>query len=372
MTVFDATPEGAALSRHPLWREDLVQVLAADLDWRQFDGRTILIAGANGFLPAAMVETLLALAVRGKSPALKVVALVRSRERALRRFGAHLGHPALSIRVADVSEPFDIEGPVDMIVHAASQASPRFYGVDPVGTALPNVAGTHHLLELARRKGSARFLYFSSSEVYGVFESRQTPIAETDFGALDPTSLRACYAESKRMGETLCVAYGAQHGLHCVIARPFHTYGPGMRLDDGRVFADFVRDLVAGRDIVLNSDGAAERAFCYLADATRAFFTLLLKGRSGCAYNVGNSAALISIRDLAQTLVDLYPERGLAARMAPPAEGYLASRVACSAPDTRRLESLGWRATTGIETGFRRTIDIYADIFGRRRLGESA
>jgi nucleoside-diphosphate-sugar epimerase len=367
----DASPEGAALSRHPLWREDIAQILAAPLPWSDLDGRTILVAGANGFLPAAMVETLLALALRG-APRLKVIALARSRENALRRFGAHLGHPALSIKIADVSQPLDVDGPVDMIVHAASQASPRFYGVDPVGTALPNVAGARNLLDLARRKRASRFLYFSSSEVYGAQDGRREPIGETDFGPIDPATLRACYAESKRMGETLCVAYGAQYGVDCVIARPFHTYGPGMRLDDGRVFADFVRDIVAGRDIALTSDGSAERAFCYLADATAAFFTLLLKGEKSRAYNVGNARAVVSIRDLATTLTALYPERGLKATFGRPAEGYIASRVARSAPDTGRLEALGWRPRTGVADGFRRTIDIYTDIFGRPSFGASA
>lgn len=370
--MLDAIPDGALLSRHPLWREDIARVLRADLPWEAFDGRTILIAGANGFVPAAMVETLLTLALRGKAPRLKVVALVRSRENALRRFSAHLGHPSLSIRIADLSEPLKLDGPVDMIVHAASQASPRFYGVDPIGTALPNVIGTNSLLDLARRKNASRFLYFSSSEVYGAVDGRREPLSEDCFGALDPAAIRACYAESKRMGETLCVSYKAQYGIGCVIARPFHTYGPGMRLDDGRVFADFVRDIVEGRDIVLNSDGSAERAFCYLADATQAFFTLLLKGEPGMAYNVGNAQALTSIRDLASMIVGLYRERAINARFASPGMGYIASAVSRSAPDTARLEALGWRPEIGLADGFRRTIEIYADIFTQRGLGASA
>ncbi|MEK4032800.1 NAD-dependent epimerase/dehydratase family protein [Methylocystis sp. IM3] len=366
----EAIPDGAALSRHPLWREDLASILAADLPWDALSGRTILVAGANGFLPAAMIETLLTLASGGRAPGMKVIALARSRENALRRFAAYLAHPALSIRIADVCAPFDIDGPVDVIIHAASQASPRFYGADPVGTAFPNVIGAQRLLDLAVRKRASRFLYFSSSEVYGAVQEEL--ISENLFGGLDPAALRACYAEAKRMGETLCVAYGAQYGLDCVIARPFHTYGPGMRLDDGRVFADFVRDVVEGRDIVLNSDGAAQRAFCYLADATQAFFTLLLKGEKGRAYNVGNPQAVISIRDLATMLAALYPERGLNLRLARPPEAYLTSRVSRSAPDVTRLERLGWRPRTDIGAGFRRTIDLYRDIFNRGGLGASA
>lgn len=365
-------PDGGRLSRHPLWREDIARVLASPLPWDEFDGRTILVAGVNGFLPAAMVETLLALSGAADGPRPRVIALARSRDNALRRFKAHLDNPALTIHVADVCDPLELDGPVDMIVHAASQASPRFYGSDPVGTALPNVLGTIRLLDLARHKKAERFLYFSSSEVYGAFDDRRAPSHETAFGRLDPAKTRACYAESKRMGETLCVAYGVQYGVPAVIARPFHTYGPGMRLDDGRVFADFTRDIVEGRDIVLNSDGLAERAFCYLSDATEAFFTLLLKGEPGLAYNVGDSNAVMSIRDLAQMLVGLYPERRLAARFAPPREDYIASAVQRSAPDTTRLEQLGWRPRTPIAEGFRRTIEIYSDIFDTPRVGANA
>ncbi|WP_051949218.1 NAD-dependent epimerase/dehydratase family protein [Methylosinus sp. PW1] len=359
----NAAPDGALLLNHPLYRADIADILTADLPWERLAGRTILVTGANGFLPAMMVDTLLALAESRPDIVPNVLALVRSREKAERRFRAHLDNRALTIVEGDVVEPFDPPGAVDMIVHAASQASPRYYGVDPVGTAAPNVIGTSRLLDLARRKNASRFLYFSSSEVYGALPPQAQPVEETVFGRLDPATQRACYAESKRMGETLCVAHCVQYGTQAVIVRPFHTYGPGMRLDDGRVFADFVRDIVTGRDIVLNSDGSAERAFCYLADAARAFFAVLLNGEAGHAYNVGNGEAVASVRGLAETLVGLYPERGLSLRSSVPLTGYLPSVVQRSAPDTTRLETLGWRPRIGIAEGFRRTIDIYNDIF---------
>jgi UDP-glucuronate decarboxylase len=363
----DVIPDGRKLSHHPLVRQDIAQIVASPLPWSELDGKTVLVAGANGFLPAAMIDVMLELSSRSSGPRVRVIALARSRANALRRFAAHLDNPALTLHIADAAESIDVSGPIDMIVHAASQASPRFYGSDPVGTALPNILGTTHLLELARRKKSKRFLFFSSSEVYGI-QSGGHLIAETAFGPLDPATPRACYAESKRMGETLCVAYGAQFGVPAVIVRPFHTYGPGMRLDDGRVFADFVRDIVSGHDIKLNSDGSAERAFCYLADATEAFFTALLKGEAGLAYNVGNANAIMAIRDLATTLTDLYPERRLHTYFKPPVPGYLASAVQRSAPDTTRLEKLGWRPRTPVAEGFRRTIDIYTDVFGVREV----
>lgn len=372
MTVsFDIS--GARLSSHPVVRADIERVLAADLPWHDLDGQTILITGANGFLPAAMVEVLLTLASRHIGPRPRVVALVRSRARAEERFAAWCGHPSLEIVEHDASKPLEWHDAADVIVHAASQASPKYYGSDPVGTALPNVAGTAHLLDLAARCGTSRFLYFSSSEVYGSLEPGASA-REDVFGPLDPATVRACYAESKRMGETLCVAYANQHGVPAVIVRPFHTYGPGMRLDDGRVFCDFVRDAVAGRDIQLNSAGLAERAFCYLADATEGFFTALLKGTPATAYNVGNADAVVSIRALAELIAGLDPEQRIRARIggdtsvAASGSGYIASTVQRSAPDVARIASLGWRPVTGLTQGFSRTIEVYRDLARSQQL----
>src|SRR5262249_53731189 len=157
--------------------------------------------------------------------------------------------------VQDVCQPVTIDGPVDYIVHAASQASPKYFGRDPVGTLSANVLGTRHLLELARQKQSRGFLYFSSAEVYGQLDPARIPAPESACGPVDPLDVRSCYAESKRMGETMCVCWAYQYGVPARIVRPFHTYGPGMALDDGRVFSDFVAAIVQERDIVLTSNG---------------------------------------------------------------------------------------------------------------------
>jgi len=115
------------------------------------------------------------------------------------------------------------------------------------------------------------FLYFSSGEVYGIVRDGTVPTAENEGGYLDPTDVRSCYGESKRMGETMCVSWAQQYGVPARIARPFHTYGPGMRLDDGRVFADFVRDILNGGPIVLHSEGMLGEAFATLPMRSRAF-----------------------------------------------------------------------------------------------------
>lgn len=346
-------------SRHPIVEEDLQRIVSSPLPWERLFGKTVLVSGANGFVPAYMVETLLYLNERAKA-GVKIVALVRNREKATRRFAHAADREDLAIVVQDVREPYAGPAPVDFIIHAASQASPKYFGIDPVGTFEANVIGTQHMLELAHQSGSEGFLFFSSGEVYGQPADPARLVRETDYGYLDPLNVRSCYAEGKRAGETLCACWHAQHGVPAKIVRLSHTYGPGMEPNDGRVFADFVANIVAGRDIELKSDGSARRPFCYLADATIAFFMILLLGSSGEAYNVG-SATQCSILELAETLCRLFPEKKcrVIRQERKPGDQYLASTVQGFQFDLAKINALGWRATTGIEEGFRRTVESY-------------
>lgn len=345
--------------RHPIIEEDLATITQLNLPWSELEGKTVLISGANGFLPAYMVETLLYLNETRQRVATQVIGLVRNIAKAHARFAAYRNRPDLQFIVQDVSMPVMTDGPIDYIIHAASQASPKYFGSDPVGTLSANVLGTYHLLMLAKTKQARGFLFFSSGEVYGYVPPDQNPIHETTYGYLDPASVRACYAESKRMGETMCVAWAHQYGVPAKIVRPSHTYGPGMSLDDGRVFADFVANVVHNEDIVMKSDGSAVRPFCYLADATAGFFTVLFKGESGQAYNVANPDGEISILELANTLVALFPEKKLrVVRQPSPVEssGYLRSPVTQGRPDITKVRQLGWGPETSVPAGFTRTV----------------
>lgn len=342
---------------HPIVEQDLAEITAAPLPWDEFSGSTVLVTGAAGFLPAYMVETLLYLNRNRLTRPAKVIALVRNLERARAHFANYAGRSDFEIVAQDVSAPLTIDEPLDYIIHAASQASPVYYRTDPVGTLSPNVMGTYHLLEAARRSSSRGFLYFSSGEIYGIVPPGSGDIAENTGGWLDPTDLRSCYGESKRMGETMCVAWARQFGIPATIARPFHTYGPGMKLDDGRVFADFVRDILGGGPLVLNSDGSARRSFCYLADATAGFFTVLLQGKSGEAYNVANPGGECSIAELADRLA---VSHGLTVeRRARLDANYMPSPILSTKPDITKTKALGWQPRYGIEEGFARTVSSY-------------
>jgi nucleoside-diphosphate-sugar epimerase len=340
--------------------EDLATIVDTPLPWHELSGATVLVTGAAGFLPAYMVETILFLNDHVLATPARVVGLVRNVDRARQRFAAYLGRSDFDLVVQDVSDPLTIPATFDYIIHAASQASPVYYKTDPVGTLSSNVLGTYHLLQAAQKHPVRSFLFFSSGEVYGIVKDGSLQITEHDWGFSDPTNLRSCYCESKRMGETMCVAWAHQFGVPTRIARPFHTYGPGMRLDDGRVFADFVRDILDGGPIVLQSDGSARRCFCYLSDATTAFFTVLFRGEAGQAYNVGNPQAECSIAELADRLAKTYEGNGITVeRRARTDSTYLASPILRTMPSIDKLKALGWNPALSIEQGFQRTVSSY-------------
>ena len=343
-----------------LINEDLDFILKSDLPWDSFSGKSVLITGASGMLPAYMVETLLRLNA-GKGAGAKVFALVRNLEKAKRRFSAYEGDPNLCFLHQDVCEKIPTSTKFDFIIHGASNASPSFYGKEPVGTLKANTLGTFHLLESARETGCESFLFLSSGEVYGRVPENLIPTREEDYGYLDPLEVRSCYGESKRMGENMCVSFFHQYGVPAKIVRPSHTYGPGLDLQDVRVFSEFVKNVVERKDLVLKSEGLASRCFCYLADATQAFFTVLLKGENGRAYNVSDPSGEITIRDLADKVAGLFPELHLKVihDYRPREKGYLQSKTERIFPDTSKIRQLGWSPAFSIEEGFKRTIGVY-------------
>ncbi|GAA6130730.1 NAD-dependent epimerase/dehydratase family protein [Halopseudomonas sabulinigri] len=342
--------------RHPVIAEDVELIFYRSEQWQGFAGSHVLVAGATSFLAAYLIEFFALLSERWPERPVVIHALARDRKKLEARFPHLTGLDWFRPIIQDVCDPLPTLERVDFIVHAAGAGSPKHYLADPVGTARANVLGVLNLLELARSCKS-RLLFMSSGAVYGHGQSDQA-INETGFGALDPLDISACYGESKRMAETLCADYHRQHGVAAVIARISHTYGPGIALDDGRSFADFIADAIAGRRIVLSSDGSGSRPFCYVADATAAFLMLLLRGQAGDAYNVGMDEET-TILELARLIARLSPNPDLEVVCQAPTSQRQALFRAGGHFDLKKIELLGWRPTTLPEAGFERTLRYF-------------
>jgi UDP-glucuronate decarboxylase len=336
-------------------KEDVLRVLSVDLPWEDLSGSRIVLTGATGFLGSNILRTLLMLHREGlASKPLEIICLARDIDRARHRLSNIFSNKYVHWLQCDLAANNipDLGSP-DYIIHAASQASPRFYLTDPVGTILPNAIGTMSLLKASH--SVRRFLYISSAEVYGSWVANM-PICENNFGPIDPVNLRSCYSESKRLGESICSAWHHQMGLHTIIVRLFHTYGPGIDSNDGRVFADFAYAIAHNKPIRITSDGSARRAFCYSSDAISGLFTALLKGEPAQAYNLGNPYAESSILELAQMLQRNFSTHTSTIELSSCSPSYLPSAVSAFVPNIERMRALGWHPTIGLLEGFSRFI----------------
>ena len=338
--------------------EDVDSILQTDIPWEKIVGKSFLISGANGFVPAYIIHTINRLNLKNSTKT-KIFALVRDKKKAEEKFHQYAKYKEFQIIEHDVNNEIHMKDKIDFIIHAASQASPKYYNTDPVGTLLPNVIGTKNLLELAREHNIEGFLFFSSGEIYG--QINKGTIFENDVGKIDPLDIRSCYAESKRMGENMCISWHKQYNIPTKIARIFHTYGPGMKLDDGRVFADFVADVVNNKNIAIKSNGESKRPFCYISDTIIALFLILTKGKNTEAYNISNPKCITSIKELAHTISKLFPERGIDVmyEKEPPQNKYMKSNVTSYNPNITKIRKLGWEPKVTIGEGFLRTIKSY-------------
>ncbi len=356
-----------------LLEEDL-EAICADLatEFGQMAGGRLLLTGGGGFLGYYLVQSVLQWNARhaGGTP-IDLVVYDNYFRGVPQWLEALRGRPHLALRRHDVIEPLPADiGHFDYVIHAAGIASPTYYRAQPLKCIDANINGLRNLLDyaVAQRDGGQPvrgFLFYSSSEMYGDPPPGAIPTPETYRGNVSCTGPRACYDESKRFGETLCVTYARHEGIAVTMARPFNNYGPGLKITDGRVLPDFARDILAGRDIVMLSDGSPRRTFCYATDAITGYFKVLVQGRAGEPYNIGIDRPEISVADLAQ----------LAARAARDLLGYAgkvvfgASREAdylvdnpnrrCPVIEKARTE-LGYQPKVLIEEGVYRSLIWYS------------
>jgi len=358
------------------------QVVADDLnhmsreledELAQMAGKKLLITGGAGFLGYYLVQAILHWNRRadpGQNIRLTVYDnYFRGIPAWLRRLD---GDRNLNLVKKDIIDPLppDVDD-YQYIIHAAGIASPTYYRAHPIETMDANVNGLRNLLEYCRQqtennKPVEGLLFFSSSEIYGDPDPAHIPTPETYRGNVSCTGPRACYDESKRYGETLCVNFAQQYDLPIKVARPFNNYGPGLKITDRRVIPDFARDVLAGRDIVMFSDGSPARTFCYVADATVGYYKVLVKGRSGEAYNIGVEAPEISMAELAERIVriasDLFGYRGKVVHQPSPAEKYLVDNPnrRCPIIEKARAE-LGYNPSISLDEGLRRSLLWYRE-----------
>ena len=313
--------------------DEIIAGLGAEA--QKFAGKTVLLTGGRGFLGRYFSEVFHRLNNTVLDKPVRVVALdnlITAGEE-----GAQIPDlNGVEFINHDVIQPFDWNDDVDYVIHAAGIASPYYYRAYPLQTLEVAITGTRLMLELAERHG-ARFSFFSSSEIYGDPDPKHVPMSESYRGNVSCQGPRACYDESKRVGETLCYIYHTQQGTHTNTIRPFNVFGPGMQETDYRVLPNFAARIKAGQPLQVYGTGNQTRTFCYITDAIVGFLRVVLMGVAGEAYNIGNPRPEITMLELVERIKNI---RGgdLAYNVIEYPDSYPADEPNRRAPDIRKAQ----------------------------------
>ena len=283
-----------------LLREDINNIVKnTNKISNRLEGKKILITGGSGFLGKYFVEIFKEYNKKLKNP-IKVTVY----DKVFKNIDLFKSSNIKFIK-KDVSKKFIFNKKIDIVIHAAGIASPFYYRKEPIETLDVAINGTRNCLEIAK-KNNAKFIFFSSSEIYGDPDKLNVPTKETYRGNVSSMGPRACYDESKRLGETLCYIYNSYYNLHTNIIRPFNIYGPGMGQKDYRIFPNFISNILNGKKINIYGTGNQTRTYCYISDAIEGFIRVICLGRSGEAYNIGNSKPEVSVKDIYNILKKIH------------------------------------------------------------------
>ena len=321
---------------------------------QDFAGKHVLLTGAVGFLGRYFTAVFQELNRAALKKPVSVTAL-DSLITGTRPDGAPADKHIRFIE-ADVTKPVAVDGKVDYVIHAAGIASPFHYRRYPLETLGVAIDGTRHLLELARAN-RARFAFFSSSEIYGDPDPAHVPTMESYRGYVSSMGPRACYDESKRVGETLCHIYHDSFDVETTCIRPFNVFGPGMRETDYRVLPNFASAIKAGRPLRVYGTGKQTRTYCYVTDAMTGFLLAVLKGLPGQPYNIGCAQPEISVHQLVEA-IERALGRKLERQVIEHPDSYPSDEPQRRCPDLRKAaEHLDYRAERTLDEGLKRFFD---------------
>lgn len=314
----------------------------------------VLITGGTGLVGSLLAKTLLC-HNRLNRARVEILLLVRSEERARAVFGDLLDREELNLIFGDVTREIPLSKPVDYIFHCASVTASKMMVTQPVETIITALDGTRNVLECAKKNGCKSVVYVSSMEMYGSIKNADEPVTENMLGYIDPLAIRSNYPESKRMCENMCVAYSQEYGLNVKIARLAQTFGAGILPGENRVFAQFARSAMEGKDIVLHTKGLSHGNYCYTADVVTGLVHILLLGENAQAYNVVNEETHTTIGEMAKMVAQKLASKPIQVVFDIPegnAFGYAQdTKLRLSA---RKLRALGWEPKVGLEEAYRR------------------
>lgn len=325
------------------------------INWNEFQGKTILITGATGGIGSMLVRSLLFVNKR-ENFHIKVIGLVRDIQRAKIFFSDLVKDKNFKLVKNDITKKIKYSQKVDYIIHCANNTSSRSFVEMPVETMEVAFCGTKNVLEFAENKKVKSLVFLSSMEIYGFIEGADKTQSENDLGSLELLNVRNSYPIGKRAAETLCHSFYKEKNVPVKIARLAQTVGANFDYNDSRVYAYFARNIVEKKDIVLNTTGNTIRSYCYITDVITGIILLLQKGENGEAYNIANEEATSSIKNIAQMLVNKYPDSKLVFNIN---DTGIFPKETVWALKTDKIQAFGWKSYVNTENMYSRLINSF-------------
>ncbi len=338
-------------------QDDIRYIIDNDTNLKQLYNKTILVTGATGLIGSCIIKVLLYSNIF-KNSNIRIIGLARNKDKVNKLFSEFLSSSYLEIIYADVINPLKASMEVDYIIHAASPTKSKWFVENPVDTIETIIMGTRNILEFAKNTNIKKMIYLSSMEVYGTYKDGFSLRSEDNLGDIDILNVRSSYSQGKRMAETLCKSYVDQYCLPVTIARLAQTFGPGVDVDDTRLFSQMSKSVINNEDIILHTNGESVINSCYMRDAVKAIILLLAKGELGEVYNVSNHENTATVKEVANILateiannkinvICKIDSNDISRGYAPKSSMKL---------DTHKIRNLGWEAEVDLKESYHRLI----------------
>lgn len=348
------------LWNHQQYRDMVVRSVERFEKWNKFFNKKIVLSGGTGMILSYLIDVIMQANVQLRQN-IEIISIGRNENAFNERFSHWIcNQTTLRFVQGDMSHSLssnELLHNADYIIHGASTTHPKDYAQYPISTIMTNVMGTKNMLDLAGTKKGSRFLLMSSVEVYGDNRNGIAAFTENDCGYINCNTLRAGYPEGKRVSEALCQAYRAERGIETVILRIPRSYGPTLKQSDSKAMTQFLKNCLAGENIVLKSRGEQLFSYAYVADVVHGLLIALTEGEDGEAYNLSDPQSDVRLRDLAEMLAN-YSGTEVVFDLPDEQEkkGFSAASVALINSD--KLRSIGWQADYTMKAGLEETIDI--------------
>ena len=345
------------------FEEELIkQVSETKFPLKKLNRKKILVTGCNGFIPSAFIKILgQMMKINGYKIYFYGIARKNSKKRK-NILKSLIKQKVIKILNLDINREFKLNKTIDYCLHGASTTAPKKYLSNPTDVILPNSLGLINLLKSMENKRLKKFIFLSSSEVYGNFSSlykRKKSFLESEYGQIDCANINSSLALSKKFGENYLYSWGKEKNINTNSVRLFHSYGPYMKLGDGRIHSDLVKNVIMRKNLLINGNPKVRRAFCYISDVISGILTIMFFGKNGESYNLANPKETYSVKKIAQIIKENQKNNYNIKIIFNKNKKIKRNDFFYPKPSIEKLKKIGWKPRISVKVGLKNTINYF-------------